>query len=223
MLKSHMSRLEQKMFIMKKLKTPGIFFALFSIVVFTTCTIPRTSIKTYVDPSINTSLIKSVGVFSLRNTAISPGESMQLDRTMIQTFQQKNKNVKILGPSETTRILNDANLVRDYSLFLEDFVRSGLPNTVTLNKIGSVLGVDAILQGSISDLVQRDARYGVTALTSLTFRYTLLSTQTGAILWEGYSSSSKEKTPAWAKAPPVYEVLEIAHKKVVSGLPVLGN
>ncbi len=196
---------------------------IYSIFLFVGCAPSKATLKTYVDPAIQSASIKSIAVFALRNTSISPGEALDLDRAMTQSFLQKNRNISIIGSSEATKKLNDAGLVEAYSNFLLDFARSGIPNTATLKKIGSELGVDAILQGNLGDVIQRDASYGVTALTSLTFRYTLLSTQSGNILWEGTSSARKEKTPMWSKAPPIYEVIDLAHKKVLDGLPTLGK
>jgi hypothetical protein len=184
----------------------------------------KKTLKTFVDPSLQTSSIKSIAVFSLRNTSLSPGEALELDRAMTQAFLQKNSAVKIIGASEATSKLNEASLVEEYSKFLYDFEHSGIPNTTTLKKIGTQLGVDAILQGTLYDVIQRDGSYpGVASLTSLTLRYTLMSTNNGNTLWEGTSNARKSGATTFSKAAPLYEVIDLAQKKILTGLPELGK
>ena len=198
----------------------AVFIA--GILLLTGCS--KVTLKTFVDPSLQTSSIKSIAVFSLRNTALSPGEALALDRAMTQEFLQKNGNLKIIGASEATTKLNESGLVEEYSKFLYNFEHSGIPNTTTLRKIGKQLGVDAILQGTLSDVIQRDGSYpGVASLSSLTLRYTLMSTQNGNILWEGTSNARKSGATTFSKAAPLYEVIDIAQKKILTGLPTLGK
>lgn len=195
-----------------------IFFA--GVFLLVGCGSSKVSLKTFVDPSIQTSSVKSVAVFSLRNTALSPGEALELDRAITQEMLQKNKLIQIVGASEATTKLNEVDLVVEYSKFLSDFEHSGIPNTSTLKKIGIQLGVDAILQGTLSDVVQKDATYGVPATTSITLRYTLMSTHNGNTLWEGTSNARKTKG---GQASPLYEVIDLAQKKILTGLPILGK
>lgn len=194
-----------------------------SLLLISRCSPSRVTLKTFVDPSLQSNSIKSIVAFPLRNMALSPGEGLELDRSVTQAFFKKNPNVKIMGTSEATLKLNEYSLVEDYTHFLEDFEHSGIPNTAILKKIGDKLGVDAILQGRLSDIKQNDASYGVSASTSLSLRYTLLNTLNGNTIWEGTSNARLDKTPAWSKAPPLYEVIEIAHKKILTGMPVLGK
>lgn len=207
-----------------KTKPPGFtaMAILISILLFYSCA--SSKVKTFVDPAIQSQHIKSVAVFPLRNTALSPGEAIQIDKSITQAFLQKNKGLNLMGASESTSKINAASMADEYSKFLFDFEHSGIPNTNTLKKIGAELGVDAILQGTLADVIQRDGSYpGASAVTSLTLRYTLISVDNGAILWEGIGNARKTGATTFSKAAPLYEVIEIAQKKILTGLPVLGK
>lgn len=191
--------------------------------IFMGCSLSHATIKTFVDPSIQSASVKSIAVFSLRNTSLSPGEALELDRNMTQAFVKKNSSLKILGAAEATQKLNEMGLVEDYSKFLSEFEHSGIPNTVILKKIGTALGIDAILQGRLQNVIQRDGSYPQQAAeTSLTLRYTLMNVQNGNTLWEGTSAASKRKG-SLAKSPPIYEVIDIAMKKMLKSLPELAK
>lgn len=198
----------------------------FFLIIFTliSCVPIKVTLKTFVDPSLQSSSINSVAVFSLRNTALSPGEGLEIDRAITQGFSQKNVNTKIMGASEAANKLNDAELADDFSQFLRDFESSGIANTTILKKIGEKLGVDAILQGRLSDVVQRTGSYpGVASVTSLTLRYTLISCKTGNTLWEGTSNSAKYGKTVFSPPAPLYEVISSTREKIFTGLPTLGK
>jgi hypothetical protein len=212
------------------MRKKSLFFALpaFACVfLLSSCWQTRVTLKTFVDPSIQTSSIKSIAVFPLRNTALSPGEALQLDRSITQAFSKKNISIKIIGSAEATRLLNEKNLVDSYSKFLSDFEHSGIPNVNTLKQIGNELNADAILQGTLSDVTQNDGTNGFrgqSPLTSLTLRYTLLDTNNGNTLWEGTSNANKSKNGNSNKpAPPLYEVIDLALQKILTDLPALGR
>jgi len=185
----------------------------------------RATLKTFIDPSIQTAAVKTVAVLPMRNTAFSPGETMEMDRVVTQSFSQKNSFVSVIGISEATALLNKENLTTEYAAFLENFESSGVPNTVFLNKLKHILNVDAILQGRMSDVHQNDAMRGAHAQSSLTIRYTLLSTSSGRILWEGTSNATIEYAHRnlGKIAPPFYEVGTLAQEKIISSIPALGN
>lgn len=198
------------------------FFLAFTVLFSLGCVQTRATLKTYIDPSIQTSAVQSVAVFSMRNTAFSPGETLEMDRAITQGFAQKNPGVKIIGSAEASRMINDANLTSEFSLFLEDFERSGIANTKMLNKIKN-LGADAILQGRLSEISQIDKniKLGIRAKTTVTVRYTLLSTSNGNILWEGTSNGVKRTYKRFA--PPIYELVTKAQEKVIGSIPQLGQ
>jgi hypothetical protein len=212
------------------MRKKSLFFALSAfacVFLLSSCWHTRVTLKTFVDPSIQTSSIKSIAVFSLRNTSLNPGEALQLDRSLTQAFLKKNVSVKIIGSAESTAMLNEKNLVDPYSKFLSGFESSGIPNVNILKQIGSELGVDAILQGTLYDVIQKDGAGGFGGQrpqTSLTLRYTLLNTNNGNTLWEGSSNADKSKASnSRNPAPPLYEVITAAQQKILTDLPVLGK
>lgn len=144
---------------------------------------------------------------------------------MTEAIHKKNKNITVIGASESTSKLNESNLVKEFSQFLYDFEHSGIPNVSTLKEIGVKLGIDAILQGTFSEVVQNDCQVqglvGIPNMTSLTLRYTLLSTSNGSTLWEGTSNARKSggRCEAW----PLYEVIDLSQKKILTGMPTFGN
>lgn len=182
-------------------------------------------LRTYVDPSIQSTSINSTAIFPIRNVRLLPDESRQINRNISQKFLQKNPNVKIIGPAESIDLINQSGLADKYSEFLRSFMLSGIPNTVTLKEIGNALNVDSILQGELFDIYQYNGQFGVdlNSYTSLTIHYILLSTQRGNILWEATTNARKNTATVFQPAPPLYEVILIANDKIFTALPQLGK
>jgi len=182
------------------------------------------SLKTFVDPSIDPESIRRVAIFPIRNVRLLPDESREINRGVTRAFHERNPNTEIVGPAEAVALLNKAELADDYSEFLRDYYTSGIPNMKTLNEIGESLAVDAIMQGEIFDILQIDGSYGShKGKTSLTLRYSMLSTRKDIILWEATSNAKKVTFTALESAPPLYEVIELAQEKILSALPKLGR
>ncbi len=153
-----------------------------SFILSTGCAVQRATLKTFVEPSIQPASIRVVAIFPMRNARLLPDESRELNRGIVQAFHKQNPNVRLVGPEESTTLLNEAGLTEKYSDFLRDYATSGIPNVTTLKKIGNALEVDAILQGEVFDIRQIDGAYGITrGKTSVTVRYVLLSTRYGNI------------------------------------------
>jgi len=204
-----------------KMKTRLLFFVLLIGILFTGCVAKRVTLKTFIDPSIQSASVKTVAVFAMRNTAFSPGETMEMDRTITQAFFQKNNAVTAIGTSDAEILLNKENLADEYASFLSGFESSGMANTVFLNKLKAKLSVDAILQGKLSEVMQNDKMRGLPAKTTVTVRYTLLSTSTGRILWEATSNAVIQTHKRFA--PPIYEVATLAQNKIISSIPTLAK
>ncbi len=205
-------------------KKQVLVFSLIIGTLFGGCVARRATLKTFIDPSIQSTSIKTVAVFAMRNTAFSPGETMEMDRTITQAFNEKNPSVAIFGTTKSDELINKENLVPDYTAFLGEFETSGLPNLVFLNKLKSLFKIDAILQGRLSEIEHRDAGPHMHAQSSLTVRYTLLSTTTGRILWEGTSHAVVEYGKTKGRfAPPFYEVATLAQEKIIRSVPLLGK
>jgi hypothetical protein len=185
------------------------------------------NLRSFTDPSIQSSSVNKVAIFPIRNSRILPGESNELVRSITREFSRKNPTVLILGVAEATDLLNKNNLTEKYSNFLRDYSVSGIANSNTLKEIGGILAVDAIIQGEILDVVQRDGHYpGVMARTSLTLRYYMLSTTQGNILWEATCSASLQPSglaTVWSPPVPITDVIILAQEKILTDLPFLGR
>jgi hypothetical protein len=217
--KSHTSRKTLKN---RQMKTKQVL--VLSLIIGTLlggCVSRRATLKTFIDPAIQSTSVKTTAVFAMRNTAFSPGETMEMDRTITQAFFQTNVYIKVIGTTDAGALLNRENLADEYSSFLSGFEYSGMPNTVFLNKLKERLNVDAILQGRLSEVVQTDRMKHVPARTTATVRYTLLSTTTGRILWEATSNAVIQTHKRFA--PPIYEVATFAQNKILTSIPTLGK
>ena len=142
---------------------------------------------------------------------------------MFQTaFVEKNPNTKLINPAASTELLNKKSLVEPYSKLLTVYWETGIPNTVTLMDMGKQLNVDAIIQGFVVQMYQRDGDFwgAKTARTTIVIKYIMFSTNLGKVLWET-SCDGDEEVSSLKKAPPVSEVLEIIREKMISAIPIL--
>lgn len=186
------------------------------------------TVKTFVEPSIQSSAIKSVAIFPIQNMNLLPDEIRQFNRGITDGLGKKNPKLKLVGAVESVTMLNSADLAYKYSQFLRDYNQSGIPDIKILNQIGTALGIDAILQGEVSSISQADGYVGINGVqyygkTSLSVRYVLLSTINGGVLWEAtgtaFKLSEKQKDPA----PTIFEVIQLSQEKILSALPTLSQ
>lgn len=182
------------------------------------------SLRSYVDPALASGAIRSVAILPVRNARLLPDESRELNREFARHFQETNPSVRLVGPAEATDALNTARLTERYTDFLRDFSTSGIPNARTLREIGDSLNVDAIVQGEVFDVQQRDTQLASSrGETSVTVRYALLGVSKGMVLWEGTSAARKTATTTLSRTPPLYEVISIAQKRILESMPRFGN
>jgi len=197
-----------------------------SLVLFFGCA-THVNLRSFTNPSIQGGTIQTVAILPVRNNRILPGDSMEMARSFTREFLRLNPGLELINAAQATDMLVKANLADKYADFLRDYAVSGIPNSVILKEIGAALNVDAIAQGEIFDLIQKDGHYpGVMAVTSLVLRYSLLSTDNGDVLWEAScSASSKPRgffVTVWSPPPPFSEVIEMAQQEVLKDLPYLG-
>ncbi len=198
----------------------AIFFT--GLIVLAGCS--RTPPKTSVEPSIQRGSIRSLAILPVRNGELALGGSRTLNRSVSQMFGQKNPNVKIVAPTESITLINQAGVADKYSEFLGDYARSGVPNVNTIRAIGETLRVDAILQGEVFNIEQVDGDYDRNVgSTSLTIRYFLMGTHDGTIIWEVMSNGKKSTATPFESAPPVHQVMLKAQKWILTSLPELGK
>ena len=206
-------------------KTIVIIFLILIELFIVGCAVPHVNLRSFTDPALQSSSIKRIAIFPIRNTRILPGESREMVRSFTRELAKKNPSINILIATKSTDLLNEKKMTEKYSDFLRDYAVSGIPNVKILNEIGIALDVDAITQGEIFDLQQKDGHYpGVMARTSLTMRYSLLSILKGDVLWEATCSVSLQSSGSvWSPPPPIIEVIQLAQEKILTDVPYLGK
>jgi hypothetical protein len=194
------------------------------------CVANKANVKTYVNPSLNSSKINSVAIFPLRNAFVqrdaelSTGEMMDINRMFQMEFLNINPNTKLVDAISSTELLNKNSLVNAYDTLLRVYENTGIPNTQILNKIGTSLNIDAIFQGFVKEVTQRDGRYGGNrGETKVVIKYVMFSNTTGDVLWESIYDGYKGTGSTLEKAPPISDVIEIIKKKLPSSLPALST
>ncbi|MBK8833036.1 MAG: hypothetical protein IPN60_19695 [Saprospiraceae bacterium] len=130
------------------------------------CVAKKGTVKTYNNPSVNASRIEAVAIFPLRNSfvqrsvGLGTGEMIDINKMFQTEFYNQNKGVKMVDAVMSRELLNQGNMVNAYDTLLAVYENTGIPNTLILNRIGLKLGVDAIIQGFIKEVFQRDGVYG---------------------------------------------------------------
>jgi len=102
------------------MKTRLLIFAIIIGFAFGGCASRHATLKTFIDPSIESTSVLTVAVFSMRNTAFSPGETMEFDRKTTEMFMQKNPSTKIVGTTNSIELINKENLAPEFAQFLQD-------------------------------------------------------------------------------------------------------
>ncbi|MDP2883906.1 MAG: hypothetical protein Q8P51_02655 [Ignavibacteria bacterium] len=209
-----------------------IYLPLFGLL-FYGCSGAAATIQTYVNPSLNSSKITSVSVFPLNNAflqqsdSLGTGDMIEINRMFQMEFARKNSKTKILDPVSSTELLKKGDLVNPYDALLRDYyTNTNIPNAQTLKSIGQNLGVDAIIQGFVVGVFQRDGVFGSYQIpasrgeTKVTIKYVMFSTMSGDVLWEATCQGYDSVTP-FQKAPPISKMIEMIKDKLVSALPAL--
>jgi hypothetical protein len=175
------------------------------------------SLDSYVDPSYSAKDIRRVVVLPMTNAGITPGQAQELSRSFAQGMIRTNPNLEIMGAGEAIDKINAANLADEWAVFLRNYNTSGIPNTNIVKRIGAVLGVDAIIQGSVLSVSQKDSNGFDYPMTRVNVRYGAINAKTGAMLWEISSEGSIQ--PYSYTAAPVIDAVRLAHGKILSSIP----
>lgn len=204
---------------MKYSKTKFIGIVLIALLLVG-CSSSSSTIRTYSDPSFTKGSIKRIAIFPMANFKAAPGEARTLERQLSQSLLRLDPTLKIVGPTEAVSVINDHDLADKWAEFLKNYTSSGIPNTALLFEIGDILGVDAIIQGEMVSLLQRDGVYGRNkGLTAVTVRYSLLGTDSGLLLWEASADGRIETFSAVEDAPPLIDAVLLAQEKINDNLP----
>ena len=193
----------------------GLAFSAFLFLV--ACSMTSATLDSYVDANYSSGQIKRVVVLPITNTRLTVGQSTELNRAFTQTLHQRNPSLAIVGSSEAVVKLNEANLANDWAVFLANYSTSGIPDTKTVDRVGSALNVDAIIQGSIVHIFQQDSMGWSYPITRVSVRYTMIGVKEGKVLWE-LTGEGKDQPYGYA-ASPIFDAIKIAVYKILDAIP----
>lgn len=175
------------------------------------------SLESYVDPTYSPKEIRKVVVLPMTNASITPGQAQELSRAFAQGLNRSSPNFEIMGAGEAIDKINAANMADEWATFLRNYHTSGIPNTNTVKRVGKVLGVDAIIQGSVLNVTQKDSNGYDYPMTRVTVRYGAISAKSGALLWE--ISSEGTIQPYSYTAAPIIDAIRLANSKILDSIP----
>ncbi len=185
------------------------------------CAVRKATLDMYVDPNYQQGSITSIAVFPIRNARFAPSEARQVNRKISTAISQRGAEISIIGAAESIELLNEQGLADEWAIFLDNYVSSGVPNTNSLKEFGRVLNVDAILQGEVVNIFQKDGRYGGNkGTTRVTVRFSMLGTNRGKVIWEASSDGVAGTTTTLESAPPIIDAINLAVDKILQNLPL---
>ena len=198
-------------------------FMFLACITLNACAVNTATINTYVDPSFTPGKIKKVAIFPIRNTNIAPSEGNQLNRKISMAIANANPNIQIMSSAEAVTLINEQDLADDWAMFLRNYVASGILDANKLMQIGRTVGVDAIVQGEIVSVFQRNGMYGTSQAgeTRVTVRFTMLGVEEGTMIWEASSDGIRKTATTIEKAPPLMEAIALAVDKILRTIPQL--
>ena len=217
---------------MKKKLSPFLFLPLLTTVfLFYGCSIKRATVKSYISPTLNSVRINTTAILPLRNAfaqkdqSLLTGDLVQINSMIQREFHNRNPKVILIDAITAKELLNKDSLVNSYDKLLNVYDNTGIPNTQILNQIGKHINADAIMQGFVQEVLQHDKeRVGfqtIPSKTKIVVKYVMFSTITGDVLWEVNCEGSKQTNKRYA--PPVFEVIDLIQKKILTALPILSQ
>lgn len=184
------------------------------------CASYSASIDTRLDPVFARTSIQRLVVLPIRSSRLPLTDAQQLDRDFLQTVRKRRPSIVIISSADAVRALHEKGLAHEWTRFLHDWNAGGIPDAGLLRTIGQTLGVDAIIQGEISNIEKTDGVYRTSkATTRATVRYAMLGVQSGTLLWEASSIGLLTTVTTLESAPPIMDVVQMAHQKVLETLP----
>jgi|GEM_PF-3693549 len=195
--------------------------ALLGLVGAVACT-PQHVARTVVDPALTTQRIRAIAILPIHSSRISVDVGEEMNQRFFTAFVVRNPAVSVVSEDSAASALGRASLLAPYDLFLRDYAVTAIPDRRLLKSIGKTLNVDAIVQGALVELIQRNGFWNIqNGSTMATVRYRIIATETGALLWEGTGSSSLETLTQLEKAPRLRHAIALAEQPVLDTLPRL--
>lgn len=188
------------------------------------CAMKKATIDSFVEPMYQQGTLKSVAIFPVQNAAVAPQQAMAINAKIVSAMQRKSPGIGLVSPAESARKINDAGAAEHWSRFLEDFVTSGLVNKKYLNELANALGTDAVMQGYIGQIAQKDGMQfgdGV-GVTSVSISYALIDLRNAKVVWQAHTTRrSQTGSFGFHVAPEVSEAMGIALDKLIENMPAL--
>jgi len=173
-------------------------------------------------PALSTQIVRSIAVLPIQNRRVTPEENRDMSTRFISAFAARNPTIEIVKPADAVALLNNASLAQRYTMFLRDYTITDIPDKPLLSDVGKALRADAIAQGAVVEIIQRNGFFNIQpGMTQVTVRYRIISTSTGALLWEGMGSASRTTLTDLEKAPTLHHQLAIAQQAILDTLPRL--
>ncbi len=195
---------------------------LFITFVLLSCNVKKATINTYIDPTYLAGKVQKIAVFPAIYSKIESYEAENVNREIVKEFQVKNPGIELIRPNKAKKLLKQQGLADDWTTFLQKYAKYGRPDFQILSTIRSRLAIDAIMQGEIIDVAQKDGQYQVnTATTVVTIKYSIFELKRGKLIWEASSNGLKEIGLTFEKAPPIIDAIEPAMDRIIEWLPVL--
>ncbi len=200
----------------------GISLAL-SLVLYG-CAMQKGVIDSFVEPTYQTGSIKTLAIFPVQNASMAPAQANIINSIMVQAVQSKSTSITLISPAESARRINDAGIATQWTRFIEDFQTAGLVNKKYLSDIAKALQSDAVLQGFIGNITQKDGMQfgdGI-GITRVSIHYAIIDLHNAKIIWQA-NSSGRVQTASFGyhMAPEVSEAMSVALKKLTDNLPAL--
>lgn len=202
------------------MKLFNVLLISFGFFIFASCGGSGTDTQNYQDPALSKYKISKIAVLPIRNSYLGLNESRDVNRYFMTGVSRKISKFTVIGPDEAIEKLNQDSLVEKYYNYLVAYSSTGIPNTETVKKIGQSLGVDAIIQGEIYNIIKKDGEYGKNkGETRCNLRYSMVSTTDGKVIWET-SVEAYEKTDfTLSSAPALMDVVKIGMDDIIQGMP----
>jgi uncharacterized iron-regulated membrane protein len=186
------------------------------------CAQKGANINSFTDPTFAPGGIRSLAIFPIINASVAPAEGQSINQTIGPRILAKNPGLVIVSPSEAINRLNAAGQATVWAEFLDAYTSSGIPNSAALRQVGTTVGSDSILQGSVSTAVQQDGIYGVRFGGALvTVQFSLFDSRSGKLLWQASSEGRSMTATTVEAAPPMAEAVTLAVEKLIGAMPRL--
>jgi hypothetical protein len=187
---------------------------------FDGCMTPKTSVRVRAEPGFTGGNLQRLAVFPIVNSRLVLSDEQQLYGELLQAIVRKNSSIAIISSADAMRTLHQNGLGPVWTRFLATRDAHGLPDSAAVRTVGRALDVDAILQGEIVQFEKTDGLYGHNrGNTHATLRYFLVAVDSGSLLWEASSDGLLTTFTPLEAAPPLIEVVRLAHQRILETLP----